>query len=206
VSGSAAAVLGELASSGASVVGLVADEQRRAYLAATGARIAAYSELDERPGLAAGFEHVVVVDPPASERHERLAALPPERGGGFMHRAWGELETRFAMRALEAQLAQRPVLVALYRELREAGPELRGEELRAALRGDGRHPRTPVEAARCFRVLSEIGLLRGRPDRGEGTVGVVSSEGTDLERSAAHRAYSARYQEGLKFLEGRKQS
>jgi hypothetical protein len=206
VSGSAAAVLGELASSGASVIGFVADAQRRAHLAKNGARVAAYAGLDEDPELARGFEHVVLVDPPASDRHERLAALAAEEGGGYLHGAWGELETRFAIRALETQLAQRPVLVALFRELREAGAELGGEELRTVLRGDGQYPRTPEEGARCFRVLSEIGLLRGGPERGDGVVGVVSSEGTDLERSDAYRAYSARYQEGLRYLEGRKQS
>jgi single-stranded-DNA-specific exonuclease len=206
VTGSAAAILAELASSGAAVIGFVADAQRRSHLAKNGARIAAYGELDREPDLARGFEHVVLVDPPASARHEELATLPPEEGGGYLHGAWGELETRFALRALEAQLAQRAPLVALYRELRDAGPELGGEELRAALRGAGGHPRTPEEAARCFRVLSEVGLLRGEPDRGDGVVGVVSSEGTDLERSDAYRAYSARYQEGRQFLEGRKQS
>jgi single-stranded-DNA-specific exonuclease len=206
VTGSAAAILAELASSGSAVVGFVADAQRRAHLAKNGARVAAYEELEREPGLARSFEHVVLVDPPACAGHERLATLPPEEGGGYLHSAWGELETRFALRALEAQLAQRAPLVALFRELRDAGPELRGEELRAALCGAGRHPRTPEEAARCFRVLTEVGLLRGEPDRGDGVVGVVSSEGTDLERSAAYRAYSARYQEGRQFLEGRKQS
>ena len=47
--------------------------------------------------------------------------------------------------------------------------------------------------------------MQGAPDGGAGTVGVVSSEGTELERSAAYRAYSARYQEGHRYLERRKQ-
>ena len=97
-------------------------------------------------------------------------------------------------------------MIAVFRDLREAGDELTGEGLRAALRGPGPHPRGPEPAARCFRVLSELGLVRGATDRGGGSVGVVSSEKTDLERSAAFRAYSARYQEGRKYLEGRKQS
>jgi hypothetical protein len=155
--------------------------------------------LEASPSLAAGFEHVVLVDPPAFEQVERLAA-EPHAGGGFLHVAWGEAERRFARAMLDEQLARRAALIALFRDLREAG-EVGGEELYAALRGDGLHPRGPEAAARCFLVLAELGLVRGSPTVGGGTVGVVSSEGTDLERSAAFRAYGDRHQEGVRFLE-----
>ena len=55
------------------------------------------------------------------------------------------------------------------------------------------------------------GALRARAGRrvsrraATALVGVVSSEGTDLERSPAYQAYSARYQEGQRFLEGQRQ-
>jgi single-stranded-DNA-specific exonuclease len=205
VTGSPAAVLAELASSGESVVGFVADAPRRAHLAKWGARVAEYSELERSPGLARDFSHVVLVDPPSSAELEWLAARPAA-DGGYLHPAWGELEVRFALRALEAQLAQRGELVGMFRDLRDAGAELGGEELRAALRGSGPHPRSPEAAARCFRVLAELELVRGRPARGDGCAGVVSSEETELERSAAFLAYSARYQEGRQYLEGRKQT
>jgi single-stranded-DNA-specific exonuclease len=205
VSGSAAARIAELASSGASVIGFVADAPRRAHLAQGGARIAEYSELERAPDLAAAFDHVVLVDPPASAELEALATRPAA-AEGYLHPAWGELEQRFALRALGAQLAQRGELVAVFRELRDSGPELGREELRRALVGSGPHPRGPEAAARCFRVLTELGLVQGESVPGDGVVGVVSSEGTELERSAAFRAYSARYQEGRQYLEGRKQS
>ena len=98
------------------------------------------------------------------------------------------------------------MLAGVFRDLRDAGGGVRGTELYEALRGSGQHPRGPEAAARCFRVLAELGLVQGTPDRGRGSVGVVSSEGTDLERSTAYRAYSARYQEGRRYLEGRKQT
>jgi single-stranded-DNA-specific exonuclease len=205
VSGSAAACLAELASSGATVIGFVADAPRRAHLAQGGARIAEYSELELAPELARGFDHVVLVDPPASAELDALAGLAAGEGG-YLHPAWGELEQRFALRSLEAGLAQRSALIAMFRELRDAGEELQGEELRAALCGSGTHPRGPEAAARCFRVLAELGLVQGELDCGDGTVRVVSSEGTELERSAAFLAYSARYQEGRQYLEGRKQT
>ncbi|MFI5028001.1 MAG: single-stranded-DNA-specific exonuclease RecJ [Solirubrobacterales bacterium] len=204
-SGSAAAVLAELASSGGSVIGFVADLPRRSQLAGYGAPLAEYSELERHPDLARDFAHVVLIDPPPSARLDRLATRPAE-DGGYLHPVWGEREQRFALAALEAQLAQRSALVALFRDLRDGGEQLSGEELRRALRGTGPHPRGPEAAARCFRVLAELELVQGIPERGGGTVRVVSSEGTELERSMAFRAYSARYQEGRQYLEGRKQS
>ncbi len=206
--GSAAALLAELTSAGEEVLALVADRQRRASLRVTGARIAEYAELELSPELASGFAHVVLVDPPANPEQAELATSPgPE--GGYLHRAWGERERRLAIEALAAQLAQRSELIAFFREMREAGEagdSLTGERLQAALRGSGPQWRAPAPAARCFRVLAEVGLLRGTTDRGGGTVGVVSSDKADLENSAAYRAYSARFQEGRKYLEGLKQS
>jgi single-stranded-DNA-specific exonuclease len=212
VTGSAAATLGELASSGATVLGLVADLPRRAATLRTAAPLAEYGELDRDPGLAGRFEHLVLVDPPPSARLERAASRPPE-GGGYLHPAFGEAERRFALAALGDQLAQRGVLAGVFRDLRDAAGGVAGEPgeatggaLYEALRGSGPHPRGPEAAARCFRVLEELGLVHGAPDRGRGAVGAVSSEGTDLERSQAYRAYSARYQEGRRFLEGRRQT
>ena len=79
------------------------------------------------------------------------------------------------------------------------------KDLREALLGSAPHPRGPEAAARCFRVLEELELVRGTPAGGDGEVGVVSSEGTDLERSAAYRAYGARHEEGRAYLEAHKQ-
>jgi single-stranded-DNA-specific exonuclease len=209
VTGSAAAALAELASSGATVLGLVADLPRRAATLRTAVPLAEYADLERDPSLPAGFEHVVLVDPPPSLRLERIASHPSRDGGGYLHPAWGEAERRFAIAALGDQLARRGVVAGVFRDLRDAAEEVgeaSGTALYSALRGGGAHPRGPEPAARCFRVLAELGLLHGDPDRGGGAVGVVSSEGTDLERSPAYRAYSARYQEGLRFLEGRKQT
>jgi single-stranded-DNA-specific exonuclease len=197
---SPAAVVGELASSGGGdVLALVADRERRAALAGDGVVLADGVALEAEPELASGFEHIVFVDPPAFAHLERLAMS----GNGYAHLAWGEAEHRFALAMLDEQLARREVLIALFRDLREAG-EVGGEELLGALRGSERFARAPEAAARCFRVLSELGLVRGDPSGGGESVGVVSSEGTELEHSAAYRAYSARHREGLQFLERRK--
>lgn len=201
---SPAAVVGELASSGAGeVLALVADRDRRVALGGGGVVLADGAALEADPELAAGFEHVVLVDPPAFAHHEDLATRPTTTGG-YVHLAWGEAEHRFALAMLDEQLARRAVLIAMFRDLREAG-ESSGSELLAALRGSGPHPRSAETAARCLRVLGELGLVQGTTSGGDCSVGVVSSEGTELERSAAFRAYGARHQEGLKYLKRRKQ-
>lgn len=232
--GSAAATIAELLSSGAELLAVCADAARRDELAALarfgdrpppvacercggavldGLRnpaVVDYMALERAPGLAGEFEHVVLVDPPASQLHERLAGAPldgwSEAAGrpGYLHEAWDRGGAAQALAMLEAQLAQRPALIAAFRDLREAG-EASGEPLREALAGAGQRRRGPEAAARCFRVLAELELVRGAPDEGDGTVGVVSSEGTDLERSRAFRAYSARFEEGRRFLEGHRQ-
>jgi single-stranded-DNA-specific exonuclease len=201
---SPAAVVRELASSASGeVLALVADRDRRAALAGEGVVLADGAALEADPDLASGFEHVVFVDPPAFAHHEDLATRPTA-AGGYVHLAWGEAEHRFALAMLDEQLARRAVLIAMFRDLREAG-ESSGPELLAALQGSGPHPRGAETAARCLRVLNELGLVQGSPAGGGGSVGVVSSEETELERSAAFRAYGARHQEGLKYLKRRKQ-
>ncbi|HET9162900.1 MAG TPA: single-stranded-DNA-specific exonuclease RecJ [Solirubrobacterales bacterium] len=197
---SAAAVVGELASSGAGeVLALVACVERRVALAGDGAVLADAAVLEAEPDLATRFEHVVFVDPPQFPHVEELAM----RGEGYAHLAWGEAEHRFALSMLDVQLARREILIGMFRDLREADGAS-GEELLEALRGSGRFPRPPEAAARCLLVLSELGLVQGAPAGGGGSIGVVSSEGTELERSAAYRAYGARHQEGQRFLERRK--
>lgn len=228
--GGPAAAVAELVSSGAEVLAVCADPTRRASIAALarlcpgsapeecaecggivteGIRTPAvidYIALERTPEVVGEFAHVVLADPPPTPRHEALAGQPvdgwTESGNhpGYLHEAWVESDVAATLAALEAQLARRPVLVAAYRDLREAG-EASGDLLQRALRGEDHHPRGPEAAARCFRVLEELGLVQGSPQGGSGTVGVVSSEGTDLERSAAFRAYGALHEEALRYLE-----
>jgi single-stranded-DNA-specific exonuclease len=227
--GGPAATIAELLSAGVEVLAVCADVARRASIAALarfcpgsaaercgecggilvdGCRAPAvidYLALERAPELVQEFSHVVLADPPPTPRHAALAGRPVDgwtelRGHpGYLHEAWVQGDVAAALAALEAQLARRPVLIAAYRDLREVG-EASGERLLRALRGDGPYPRGPEAAARCFRVLDELGLVQGAPDGGSGTVGVVSSGGTDLERSATFRAYGALHEEAQRYL------
>jgi single-stranded-DNA-specific exonuclease len=164
-----------------------------------------YAALQTAPELAASFEHVVMVDPP-SGRADELRCGRARRGSeaGFLHQLWTEGEQGFAVSASDEQHVSRTAVAGVFRRLREAG-EASGSKLRETLAGEGAHPFGPEVAARCFRVLAELGLVAGEPSGGAGVVGVVSSEGTDLERSAAFRAYRADYSEAQLYLERPKQ-
>jgi single-stranded-DNA-specific exonuclease len=154
--------------------------------------VCSWTALAARPGLAAGYTHVVALDPPAhADADTLLGSLPAPDGGGFAHLAWGAAEADFALGVARAALDLRPALVGLYRELREQ--PVAGADLERLLRGDGQHPRAPEVAARMVRVLREIGVVAYEHDgAGHPACRVLQAPKTALELSAAHRAYMAR--------------
>jgi hypothetical protein len=181
--------------------------------ATTGFALTDYATLERGDDeVASRFEHVVLVDPPPSPLAELRAGeswtgsseAEPQKDPGFLHLLWTDAEVGFSVAVRDEELASREAVAGLFRSLREAG-EVSGRELRDALCGTGAHSRSPEVAARCIRVLTELGLVAGEPNGGAGSVGVVSSEGTDLERSAAFRAYRADHSEAQPYLERPKQ-
>jgi single-stranded-DNA-specific exonuclease len=226
------ATIAELVSSGAGVLAVAADASRRAVLAngATGlarfnggaARVAChrcgadavaglagraesglaltdYAALAMAPDLAGSFEHVVLIDAPRTP----LDVTRAGQGPGFLHPLYSEAEREFGLGVLARQAPSRETIAAVFRALRPAG-QIAGPQLRAALAGPAPHPFDPETAARCFRVLRDLGLVAGNTSSGAGSVGVVSSEGTDLERSAAFRIYSKAHSEAQSFLQSPK--
>ncbi|HEX7278958.1 MAG TPA: single-stranded-DNA-specific exonuclease RecJ [Solirubrobacterales bacterium] len=168
--------------------------------ARSGLALTDFGALEREPELARAFEHVVLVDPPGNELDELRAGLPcSEEGPGFLHVLWTEAEQEFAGKVLAEQWPTREGVAMTYRALRQVG-DCRGCRLREALAGSGGHPLCPEASARRFRVLRELGLLQGSPEGGNGVVRVVSSVRTDLQRSAAFRAYSERLSEAQRFL------
>jgi single-stranded-DNA-specific exonuclease len=166
--------------------------------AEAGLALTDFAALMRDPELACAFEHVVLVDPPGCEI-DRLRTQLPCAGGGFLHVLWTESEQEFATRVLAEQWPTREAIAATYRVLRRTG-DARGGRLREALAGTGTYPLCPEAGARRFRVLHELGLLQGSPEGGDGVVRVVSSVRTDLQRSAAFRAYSEKLSEAQQFL------
>ncbi len=120
-------------------------------------------------------------------------------GQGYTHLAWGEPELRFAEQMHELEYGLRASLVALYRVLRERG-RVAGEELEQLLRGDGSHARSARLSGRLLRVFTELGLVSLDPDLP--ALVLASAQPTELERSAAYRAYSKVNEDGQRFLSG----
>ncbi len=234
--GAAVASLAELISSGESVLAICADAGRRAKLASSAAdprrfgaalpRIACCrcgaesldATLRNAPGAGLAlvdwtaialrrnapchFNHVVVIDPPPSEPLEGLALS----GTGYLHLAWGPPELELTERLLARDWELRSSIAEIWRALPEAGEQVEATALRTTLEGASDYPRTPETAARCVRVLAELGLCEWRPDRGAAALGVLSSERTDLGRSRAYADCLARHQEAIRFLRSRAQA
>lgn len=177
-----------------------AEAEQRVLAAGAGVVLADWAALARDPGLAARYRQVVIVDPPQFEQLERLALA----GEGFAHRLDGPQAAGFALRAHAEQWPSRARLATLYRAL-AARARLSGEIeaplAREVLEGEGRsHRLAPEPCGRTTRVLGELGLLRWHGSGTARSLGVVSSSGTDLERSAAFRAYRERYEDGRRFL------
>jgi single-stranded-DNA-specific exonuclease len=193
---SALAVLADAVASGGTVLAVCADVHRR-LLGLTervgGFALISYHALQCRPETAAGFDHIVALDPPTSPAAGALL----RSGVRFTHLAWGEPELRFAEQMHELEYGLRASLVALYRSLRARG-RVTGEELERLLRGDGPHGRPARLAARLVRVLAELELVS--LDRDLPALAIAGTAPTALERSPAYRAYEQRYEDGRRFL------
>jgi single-stranded-DNA-specific exonuclease len=175
--GGAAGTLAALVASGEPVLVVCADaRRRRAHLDGRlgGFALAAWPTVERDPSILDRYAHVVALDPPAADTQ---AALVDER----FTLAWGEAEMAYALRAHEAGYDLRPVAGALYRALRE-------DALDAAVAAAP----VPAAAGRALRVLAELGLVRVVGTRAE----LLPGARTELDRSAAFRAYTTRLAEG----------
>jgi single-stranded-DNA-specific exonuclease len=190
-----AGTIAALVASGEPVLVACADTaRRRRHLEGRlgGFALVSWQALERDPGLAAGFAHLVALDPPACARHEELLHSGPP--GRLTHLVYGPDELRLTVNVIEHDFNLRDPLAAVYRALRDAP----GEGLERALRGPGSPPRSAAQAGRLLRVLVELGLAE--LDREARTVRVPPARRTELERSAAYRAYAARLEEGRRWL------
>ena len=195
-----AGCLEALVASGEPVLVVCADARRRAHALAGrlgGFAVCSYPALERDPSLADPYPHVFALDPPAHAHLERLLAAGPR--GAHAHLGYGQPELRFARNAHEHAHAQRPLLAALYRALRDRGGAA-GGELEALLRGDPQSPRAADAAGRALRVLRELGIVA--VDVEDRAVGAPGAGRTALERSAAFRAYERRHEDGTRWLSG----
>jgi single-stranded-DNA-specific exonuclease len=180
--GGVAGTLAALVASGEPVLVACADaRRRRAHLEdrVGGFALAAWTALERDSGLVAAYAHVVALDPPASAGQEALLDARATL-------AWGPDEATYALRAHEAGYDLRPVAAAVFRALRD------GATLADAVAGAP----SPAAAGRALRVLCELGLAAVEGE----TARLLDAPRTELDRSAAFRAYATRLAEGRALL------
>jgi single-stranded-DNA-specific exonuclease len=190
------AVLADALASGAEVLAVCADIERR--VEGLRARIGGFClishhALERAPHVIRRFEHVVALDPPAAQ--SQADAL--RAGRGFTQLAWSEAELRFVQQMHELEYGLRASLVALYRDLRSR-QRVAGEELELLLRGEGSQGRPARLAGRLIKVLAELELVS--LDRDLPALAVAATTRTELERSPAFRVYAKRHEDGRRFL------
>jgi single-stranded-DNA-specific exonuclease len=202
------AVCGELLAAGESVLAVCADARRRADglgqlvagLALGDIAFAAISwpDLVADPDKAAGFRHIVLLDPPPVAELINVANRAPASGGVYL--GWGRAETAFAQTVLDCELDLRPQLTHLYRILRESDAQgATGESLQAILAGDGRYPRSGRVAGRLIRVLTQLQLATY--DRAARALRIeADAPKTSLDRSTTYVAYAERLAQARAYL------
>jgi single-stranded-DNA-specific exonuclease len=125
--------------------------------------LAAYDVVAARPQLAAGFAHVVLLDPPFTRR--LLAAVAAAAPEAWLHGLWGKEEAGFATRVAGTDLELDGVMRRVWRILHAAsgGFDLALEQ--ELFRGEP-FLRAGGARAAALRALREAGLLRTDGSRG----------------------------------------
>jgi single-stranded-DNA-specific exonuclease len=153
--------------------------------------LVSWDDLAADPAVAREHRHLLALDPPLEHAAVGAVAAAPAEPGSVVHLAWGPAEVEFALALARAELDLRPVVTQLYRALRDAcgaapGSTARLEPVLAGLDLPAR------VGARAVRILVELGLLELADDPDGSAFSLPPSNGTDLERSATHRACLAR--------------
>ena len=139
--------------------------------------------------------HVVAVDPPAGG--EQASALVAAAAGRWLHLTWGPDEVEMARSVAERAHDLRPLIADLWRALRGRPTWAWGDELEAALLGDGAAIREPRGVARALRVLEEVGLVVGD---GDGLTVIGDGARRELGSSATYVAAQRRLDEARRML------
>jgi single-stranded-DNA-specific exonuclease len=163
-----------------------------------------YATLMNEPLIAADYQHVALLDPPAHPEQHRMALMGlPEQ---HVHLLWGEAEVVFALEILERDNNLRGPLSDLYRRLRDADGAT-GDDLREILftpggtegsTGHAQARRPVVLVVDLLRVLEELALIEIDPIAER--ISILPSERTSLERSETFRRHSERLADGRALL------
>jgi len=191
------ATLARLVAAGQSVLAVVADVPRRLpglQRVSGGFALCDWATFEQSSELGQQFEDIVLLDPPA---RASLLELARGSGDGWLYRAWGAPEVRFALKVHENDTDIERQLRPFFTDLRAAA-SLESKEARVSvLKGPGRHPRSPIAVGWMLSVLREIGVVNVSTDDVSIEIGDVRGE---LDTSVSWRRVSSRLEEGRSFL------
>ena len=160
-----------------------------------------FSQLESRPDLVAGFDHVATLDSPCSPDQDQSLRL----GDGLIHPLAGASELAFTRLSVGHRFDNTGRLRELFKSLKDAD-QMGGELLRNLLIGPPQDPHSPEQAATLVRILDEVGLIRTEGHGDARSLGVVSSEKVNLEDSPTFAGQAERQKEQLEFLRQPKKS
>jgi len=158
--------------------------------------ICSYATLAREPQIAAAYEHLVLLDPPAHPEQHRLALMGQSKQ--HVHLLWGEAQVSFALEILQREHDLRGALSDLYRGLRgDGGAEV---DLQEVIFGDDppAHLRPVALAVDLLRILNELELIE--IDTAARQISIRASERTSLEHSATFRRHSEQLVDGRALL------
>ena len=141
--------------------------------------VTSWRALASTRSAAAGFEHLLAMDPPAGGGGPRRAQRAAARVGPL---GLGRPSATSPLAHWRSQLALRAGARRAWRALCTQR-RCRGEELRAALQGAGAYSRDGALCGRLVRVLTELELVSYDPEGRE--CRVSKGRRTDLSESAA---------------------
>ena len=144
--------------------------------------VASWASIADRPAPAAGFDHLVALDPPPGGLGDSLGAAPRA------HLAWGPAEGSSRSRP-RAELDLRPALTETYRALRELPESPAPAQLERASAGPAAS-RSARACARLARVLAERELIA--LDAAAPACELLPAGRTELSRSPSFRAAGER--------------
>ncbi len=160
--------------------------------------LADFATVTAVPEAAAGFSHIVFIDPPLNRAVFRSVAAGA--AGAYIHLLHCLHEVQFTEKVLEHEFSLRAPIIKVYRHLKTGKTYPLDETTERLLLAGGKYLRQPAMVARCLRVLEELDLLSVEDRAGKPIMTLQDAGKTSLENSATYQAVQAFYQECLRFL------
>ena len=178
--------------------GFIEKTATKACGARTAIMLADYATVAENPSLAAGFNHLVFIDPPLSRTvFLSIAAAATQ---AFLHLFYCADEVQFTKAVLEHEYQLRDPLKKVYRHLKAGDRNPLNETTERLLLSGGRFIRQPRMVASCLKILEELNLVQIMEEGADTGIVLRESGNIALEGSLTYRQTNSFYKECSSYL------